>query len=116
MLLVAKLIAPMKEKKVRCNQAPFINKDLCRGIMTRTRLLTIIRKKSSNENRKIYKQLQNCSVRLLEAANENLCSNLNARKISDNKLFLKNGKSNVTDETLKYEKLNLVGNEKVIPE
>ena len=38
--------APIKEKHVRCNQSPFMSKQLRKAIMARTRLL--------NENRKDY--------------------------------------------------------------
>ena len=29
---------PLKEKYIRCNQAVFMNKELCKGIMTQVRL------------------------------------------------------------------------------
>ena len=41
---VLNMPAPIKEKHVRCNQPPFISKQLRKAIMTRTRLLNKYRK------------------------------------------------------------------------
>ena len=40
--------APSKEKRVRCNQSAFLNKNLRKAIMTRSRLLIKFRKGSEN--------------------------------------------------------------------
>ena len=47
---VLKIHAPIKEKHVRCNQSPFMSKQLRRTIMTRTHLLSKCRKNNSAGN------------------------------------------------------------------
>ena len=44
-LKVLNIDAPIKEKHVKCNQSPFMSKQIRRAIMTRTRLLSKYRKK-----------------------------------------------------------------------
>ena len=47
--------APLKEKHVRCNKSPFMNKQLRKAIMTWTRLLNTYRKDNSAVNLFAYK-------------------------------------------------------------
>ena len=57
--------APIKEKHVRCNQSPFMNKQLRKAIMTRTRLHNKYRKDHSAGNLFAYKRQINICVKLL---------------------------------------------------
>lgn len=43
--------APMKDRYVRCNDAPFMNKKVWKAIMTRKILFDEFKKDKSNENR-----------------------------------------------------------------
>ena len=57
--------APCKKKHVRGNQMPFINKDLSKAIMTRTKLRNIFLQNRSEENKIRYKKQRNFCVSLL---------------------------------------------------
>ena len=106
--------APMKEKHVRCNQSPFMNKEIRKAIMTRTRLLNIFRRNKSDLNRTAYKKQRNYCVNLLKNTKKNFYNNLNAAMITDNKQFWKTIKPNFTDKVLKDERITLVDREKII--
>ena len=55
----------IKEKHVRCNQSPFMSKQLRKAIMSRTCLLNKYRKYNSAENLFAYKRQRNLCVKLL---------------------------------------------------
>ena len=88
---------PIKEKHVRCNQSPFMNKQLRKAIMTRTLLLNKYRKDNSAGNLFASKRQRNLCVKLLKKSK---------------KLF----KANFTDKTLKDERITLADGDKVITE
>ena len=48
--------APLREKYVRCNQAAFLNKNLRKAIMTRSRLLNIFGQKGTILSPVAYKK------------------------------------------------------------
>ena len=82
--------APLKEKYIRCNQAVFMNKQLRKAIMTRTRLLNKLRKFNCPENQLAYKRQRNYCVKLLKRSKKDFYNNLNAKRVTDNKKFLEN--------------------------
>ena len=49
-------LAPIKEKYVRANNAPYMNKTLSKAIMNRSRLRNKFLKNPNDENRAIYKK------------------------------------------------------------
>ena len=51
--------APMKEKMVRANNAPFMTKILSKAIMTRSRLRNKFLKDPTSENNSIFKKQRN---------------------------------------------------------
>ena len=106
--------APLKEKYIRCNQAVFMNKQLRKAIMTRTRLLNKLRKFNCPENQLAYKRQRNYCVKLLKRSKIDFYNNLNVKKVTDNKHFWKTIKPNFTDKVLKDEKIVLVEDDKVI--
>ena len=48
--------APLKEKHIRCNQATFVNKDLRKAIMTRSRLVNKFRQDRTISSHVVYKK------------------------------------------------------------
>ena len=100
--------APMKERHVRCNQSPFINKNIRKAIMTRTRLLKKFRKDKSDINRAAYKKQRNYCVNLLKNTKKDFYNNLNVTKVTDNKQFWKTVKPTFTDKTLKDERAKIL--------
>ena len=87
--------APLKERYLRCNQAPFMNKEI-RKVVTRTPLLYNFRE----HNSKTAKQ-QNS----LKQQKKKLLKYLDVKKITDNKLFWKKVKPSFSDKTLKDERI-----------
>ena len=51
--------APLKQKQVRGNQAPFMTKELSKAIMTRSRIKNKYNKRPSRENFLAFKQIKN---------------------------------------------------------
>ena len=60
--------APLKTKTVRGNQAPFMNKDLSKAIMTKSRIKNRYLKWPSRENFLAYKKIKNKCNNLLKAS------------------------------------------------
>ena len=52
-------MAPIKQKHIRGNQSPFMNKDIHKAIMTRTRLRKRFLKEPTQMNRLAYKKQRN---------------------------------------------------------
>ena len=55
-------MAPIKQKHIRNNQSPFVNKDIHKAVMTRTRLRNRFLKEPTLINRLAYKQQRNYCV------------------------------------------------------
>ena len=101
----------MKEKYIRRNQAPFMNKSVRKAIMVRTKLLNKFRKENSFINELEYKRQRNFCTTLIKKTKRNFYNNLNVNKITDNKSFWKNVKPSFTEKTLKDEKIVLTEND-----
>ena len=56
---------PSKKKYTRCNDLPFMNKELCKSKMNRARLRSAYLRKRSDKNRKKYSKQWNYCVLLL---------------------------------------------------
>ena len=108
--------APMKEKYIRRNQAPFMNKSVRKAIMVRTKLLNKFRKENSFINELGYKRQRNFCTTLIKKTKRNFYNNLNVNKITDNKSFWKTVKPSFTEKTLKDEKIVLTENDTTFSE
>ena len=111
---VLKIHAPIKEKHVRCNQSPFMSKQLRKAIMTRTRLLNKYRKDSSAGNLFAYKRQINFCVKLLRKSKIDFYNNLKVKRITDSRKFWQTIKPNFTEKTIKGERITLVEGDKVM--
>ena len=76
---------PREKKYVRGNQSPFMNKTLSKAIMLRTNLRNRFLKNRSNENKTNYVKQRNHCVFLLRKTKKEYYSNLDEKKICDNK-------------------------------
>ena len=106
----------MKEKYIRRNQAPFMNKSVRKAIMVRTKLLNKFRKENSFINELEYKRQRNFCTTLFKNTKRNFYNSLNINKITDDKSFLKTVKSSFTENTLKDEKTGLTENDATFSE
>ena len=64
-LSVVNTIAPLKSRFIRANQAPFINKEIQRGVMVRSKLRKKFLKSRSESDKKAYNKQRNKCVSLL---------------------------------------------------
>ena len=77
--------APKKQKYVRSNHSPFINKT----IMDRSRLRKKSLKTRSNEDKKAYNTQRNYCLTLVRKAKKDYYNNLDHENVTDNKTFWK---------------------------
>ena len=77
--------APKKQKYVRSNHSPFINKT----IMDRSRLRKKSLKTRSNEDKKAYNTQRNYCLTLVRKAKKGYYNNLDQENVTDNKTFWK---------------------------
>ena len=71
--------APLKERHVRYNQAKFMNKNLQKAIMNRSRLLNRYRKEKTEAARSAYNRQRNCCVKLLRKTKKEFYNNLDLK-------------------------------------
>mgnify|MGYP001793765379 FL=1 len=83
------LCAPIKQKYVRANNKPFVNKIITKAIMTRTRLRNKFLKNKTAENRIAYNKQRNQCLALVRKTKLDFFSNLDHKLIADNKTFWK---------------------------
>ena len=81
--------APMKIKYIRVNNSPFMNNDLSKAIMVRSRLRNKFLKSKTNESREAYNTQRNYCVSLLRKVKKKFYETLGPNLITDNKMFWK---------------------------
>ena len=65
-------VAPWKQKYVRSNHSPFLNKEILKAIMNRTTLRNNFLRSRSTEDRSAYTQQIKCCLRLARKAKKRL--------------------------------------------
>ena len=114
--------APLKEKLVRANNAPFMNKELSKAIMERSKLCNRYNKFPTNENMMLYKKQRNLCVKLSRKTKRDYFSNLNINKVTDNKHFwdcikpLFSDKQKIRQKIVLIEEESILSNEKDVAE
>ena len=106
--------APLKKKYVRANQASFMNKELKKAIMVRSKLRNKFLKSRSEEDRKAYNKQRNMSVKLLKKTKRNYFSNLNTKRVVDNKKFWKTVKLSFSDKSNNFDSITLAENDTIV--
>ena len=96
--------APLKKKYIRGNHLRFMNKELFKAVMHRSKLRNNFLELRSNRNR-IY------CVSLLRRIKKNYYSNLNEKNITDDKKFWKTVTPFLSDKVLSTERIE---NDKII--
>ena len=97
--------APCKQKYARGNHLPFINKTLSKGIMKRTRLRNKFLKNRNDYNKREFSKQRNYCVSLVRKSKKLYYSNLDEKKVTDNKTFWKTIKPFLSDKTVSKEKV-----------
>ena len=80
--------APCKTKIIRANEAPFMNKELNKSIMIRSRLRNRYFKSPSILNRNAYKFQRKVCTELSSKQKRDYFNDLDTKLISDNKKVL----------------------------
>ena len=81
--------ALIKKKYVRANEAPFMTKELHKAVMKRSRLRNKFLKDRTENNQKNFKLQRNFCKKLLRTTKKSYYSNLDIKKVTDNKIFWK---------------------------
>ena len=103
--------APIKKRHVRANQAPFMNRELGKAVMDRSRLRNKYLKKKSEINRKAYNKQWNYCVSLFRRTKKSFYNNLDTKNIVDNKRFWQTVKPLFSDKNKVKSKITLIENE-----
>ena len=82
--------APKKEKIVRGNTAPFLNKTLSKSFMQRVKLKRKFNKNPTEENHQIYKKQRNYCSNLLKKVKKEYYNSLDINIFRDNRTFWTN--------------------------
>ena len=106
--------AKIKKKYVRANNAPFMNRQLSKAIMNRSRLKNRYNKNPSRENELKFKKQKNYCVNLLRKQKKKYYKDLKLESITDNKRFWKTMKPFFSDKNCMNKKITLIEGDKII--
>ena len=105
---------PCKEKYARGNHLPFINKTLSKEVMKRTRLRNKFLKDRNDCNKRELSKQRNYCVSLLRKSKKVYYSNLDEKKVTDNKTFWKTIKPFLSDKLVSRAKLILIVEDEIV--
>ena len=100
--------APIKQRYVCANQAPFINKTINEEIMERSRLRNKFLRTKSDIDKKAYNKQRNLCVSLIRREKKNFYNNISTRDITYNKTFWKTVETLFTDKIQANSELHLL--------
>ncbi len=106
--------APMKDKYVRANNAPFMNKILSKAFMNRTRLRNKFLKNPNATNKENYTKYRNYCVNLVRREKKKYYENLDQKSLLDNKTFWKVTKPLFSEKSKSNKKIVLLENDNII--
>ena len=107
-------MTPVKQKHIRGNQSPFMNKDIHKAVITRTRLRNRFLKEPTQMKRLAYKKQRNYCVSLMRQNKKQYYGSLNVNHITDNKNFWRVVKPNFSNKLLGTNRVILRDGGKVI--
>ena len=113
-LLVLDGHAPCKEKLVRANESPFMNKKLKNAIMNRSRIRNKYLKSNTLENKIKYTKIRNYCVNLNRKTKREYYSNINIKNVIDNKKFWNTVKPLFSDKVKQTQNITLIEGNKII--
>ena len=108
--------APLKEKYKRANNSPFMNKNLSKAVMNRSRLRNKFLKNPTDENRTNYKKYRNYCTGLFKKEKKLYYNNLNVNLITDNKKFWKTVAPLFSEKHFCSNKITLLEGDEIISE
>ena len=113
-LLILNKYAPMKNRYLRANNAPFMTNTLCKAIMVRSTLRNKYLKLKTKESQEAYKKQRNLRVSILRESKKSFYENLDVKFIKDNKTFWKHVKPFFLDKSSNNSNIILVESNKII--
>ena len=106
-------VAPIKQKHIRDSQSPFMNKDIHKTMMTRTRLRNLFLKKPAPMNRQACQKQRNHCVSLKREIKKQYGFQ-NVSRITDNKNFWTVVKPNFSNKIVGFNRVILRDGGKII--
>ena len=79
--------APVRKKYLRANHSKFVNKELNKTMVQRTKLRNKFLRQKTTETRLAYNKQRNICVSILRRAKRSYFENLNIKNLSDNRKF-----------------------------
>ena len=107
-MVVLERHAPLKQKYIRANQAPFMTKELQNAIMLRSKLRNRLNNLKTEQANMEYKRQRNLCTYLLRKAKRDYYSRLDPSKITDNNNFWKLVKPLFCDKNMTCDRITLV--------
>ena len=108
--------APLKEKYMRANNSPFMNKVLSKAVMNRSRVRNKFLKNPNDENRLNYTKYRNYCTGLFRKEKRLYYNNLNMNLITDNRKFWKTVAPLFSEKHFCSNKITLLEGDKIISE
>ena len=102
----------LKKQYIRSKHKPFINNEISKTIMTRSRLKNHFLTNRSEKNQNLFCKLRNKCVSVLRKSKKDYFSNINEKNITDNKRFWKTVKPFLSKKNHLYERINLIEEDK----
>ena len=108
--------APLKYKKVRANQVPYMTKALRKAIMKRSELESKFLKTRSESSHRCYKRQKNFVSKLYKKERKRYYTNLDLNKITDNKKFWQCLGPFFSEKVTMKQKITIVEGDEIISE
>ena len=106
--------APMKKKRIRANQVPYMTKALRKAIMTRSMLENRFHKYKTDDSQRAFKRQRNYCNRLYKKERKKYYYSLDPKFVTDNRQFWRNMKPFFSDKSTGKEKITLVEGDQII--
>ena len=106
--------APCKQKYARGNLLPFINKTVSKQIMKITRFRIKFLKTRIDYNKREFSKQKNYCVTLVRESKKLYYSNLDEKKVTDNKTFWQTIEPLLSDKIVSGEKVTLIEDDEIV--
>ena len=106
--------APIKQKTVRANHAPYVTKEIRKAIMKRTQLANKKNKTNTIEDIRNFKKQKNHVNRLCKKSKKTFYNQLDIKTLEDNRMFWKSFKKDISDKSKGDHKITLVKENNII--
>ena len=108
--------APLKERFVRANNSPFMNKTLSKDVMTRSRLRNKFIRNPIHGNKVNYTRYRNYCTGLFRKEKKLFYNNLDTNLVTDNRKLWKTVKPLFSEKHFSNNKITLLEGEEIISE